>query len=200
MLLFLIVSLFSCVGKTDKQPAHTLGPPSCMKISSKDIQTYWVDKGFTAPGSADLIFYVQVYTGYMGPGSDFKVSVQGLRKDYTPVAGSAFELSADLACLVAFPADVAIGSNSTELMGLNILEADGKLKPAFEKVTLTPQKDPKNPEFLNFSMAVYSTGGASAPSGETLPCPPCYYCRPPCDTTITGDTTLDRRADPVMLN
>ncbi len=200
-LLFLMMTgLFSCVGKPGKESAPIAGPPSCMKMTSKDIQANWVDKGFTKPGSADLIYYVQVYTGYMGPGSDFKVTVQGLRKDYTAVAGSEFELSADSACLVAFPADVAIGSNSTELSVLNILEADGKLKTAFKKVTLTPQKDPKNTQFLNYTIDVYSTGGPGAPGLVTLPCPPCYYCRPPCDTTITGDTTLNRKADPVMIN
>lgn len=195
-----IISLYSCVGKSDKQPAAAFGPPSCMKLTAKEIQTHWVDKGFTDPASADLIHYIQIYTAYLGPGSDFKVSVLGLRKDYTPVTGSEFDLGPDASCLVTFPADVAIGSNSTVLSSLNILEADGKLKPTFDKLQLTPQKDPKHPDFMNFALMVYSAEGTAAPSEGTLPCPPCYNCRPPCDTTFEDDSTVSliRKADPVM--
>ncbi len=195
----LFVSLYSCVGKSDKQSSTAFGPPSCMKLTAKEIQANWVDKGFTDPVSVNLIYYIQIYTAYQGPGSDFKVNVQGLRKDYTPVQGSEFDLGPDAACLVSFPTDVAIGSNSMTLSSLNILEADGKLKPTFEKLQLTPQKDPKNPDFLNFTIMAYSSEGTTAPGGETLPCPPCYNCRPPCDSTIDDDSTsLQRKADPVM--
>lgn len=189
------IYLGSCVGKSDKQ-AKTLGPPSCVTLTNSDIQTNWVDKGFTDPLSANYIYYLQFYTSYMGPGTDFKVIVRGLKKDYTEIAGSEIELSPGTACLVAFPGDVAIGTNSTELGTLNILETDGKLKPQFGNIILTPQKDPKNPEFLNFTVEVKSKDGSTEQSAVTLPCPPCYYCRPPCDTAIVEDSAGERTVLP----
>ncbi len=184
----LSIYIGSCVGKSDKQ-AKTFGPPSCVTLTHTDIQTNWVDKGFTDPLSANYIYYLQFYTSYLGPGTDFKVVVRGLKNDYTEITGSEIELSPGATCLVAFPGDVAIGTNSTELGTLNILEADGKLKSQFDFIKLTPQKDPKHTEFMNFTVEVKSKDGSTEQSKVTLPCPPCYYCRPPCDTTIVDSTS-----------
>lgn len=185
--IILSICIASCVGKNDKK-ATTLGPPSCMTLTHSAIQTNWVDKGFTDPQSANYIYYLQFYTSYMGPGTDFKVTVRGLKKDNTEISGSEIELSPGASCLVAFPGDVAIGTNSTELGKLNILEADGKLKAQFDLIKLTPQKDPGHTEFMNFTVEVKSKDGSTQESAVTLPCPPCYYCRPPCDSIIMDST------------
>jgi hypothetical protein len=173
------ILLYSCSDNKKKEPAAALGP-SCVTLTSSQINDAWVTPGYTTPGNRNLIKWVRVYTTWNGmAGSDFRVTVTGIRADFTEIAGSSIPLTSGAACAVSLPANISVGKNSFLLTSLDILEANGTLKSDFNFVKLAPQAWPDNTNYMNYSVDVVSGGGTVA-KGGSLPCPPCIYCQPPC--------------------
>lgn len=168
----------SCTSGTTKA---TITGPSCVTLTSKQINDMWVTPGYTKPGNTNQVTWLKIYTGYSGPGTNFSANVNGMKSDNSQAPDSKIDMAAGTGCTVTLPADLAIGSNTIDLAALDILEKDGTLKKTLDYVKFTPQPFPANKTFLNYTVEVVYTTGAVA-KGETLPCPPCIYCRPPCDT------------------
>jgi hypothetical protein len=155
--------------------------PTCVTLTKDQIQKGWVDPGYTKPGATDKITWLKLYTSYGGPGTNFSANVHGMESDNTEPAGSKLDLNTGTGCTVSFPADMAIGSNSIDISTLDIFNADGSVKKELEYVKFTPQAFPSDKMFLNYTVEVVYTTGTQQ-KGGSLPCPPCIYCRPPCDS------------------
>ena len=188
-----LLSISSCNGGKEKE--EDFGP-SCVTMQKSKIQNVWVEQNFTQPGGADLIVWLKFGTSYGGAGTNFMVNVQGLRADYSEIAGSTFNLSTGATCLATLPPNIAIGSNSILLSDLDILESNGTLKSDFNYVKLTPQAYPRDTDFMNFTVDVIA-GGITLERPETRPCPPCQYCKPPdCPEIVPVDSTKSTKSMP----
>jgi hypothetical protein len=181
----LIVLVISCLGIlascVDPKTKATITGPTCVTLTKDQIQKGWIDPGYTKPGATDKITWLKLYTSYGGPETNFSANVHGMETDNTEPAGSKLDLNTGTDCNVKLPDDLAIGSNSIDISTLDIFNADGTVKKELEYVKFTPQLFPSNRTFMNYAVEVVYTTGAQQ-KGGTLPCPPCIYCRPPCDS------------------
>jgi hypothetical protein len=160
---------------------------SCVTLSSDQIQEAWVDPGYTNPGSDNLVSYVDFQATLDQASGKLSVNAQGYKADNTAI-GSLITLSIGSNCPTDLP-PVQVGKNTIDMSKLNILEADGKLRN-FNYVKLTPKVyEEAGNKYLSFSIEVVDDG-VSSERPSSLPCPPCIYCRPPCDTLIDNDTTV----------
>lgn len=176
-----IMYLFVTSSCSDSRSKSMTTGPTCVTLTAKQINDMWVTPGYTRSGSANQVTWLKLYTSYGGPGSNFAVNINGMKTDLSQAPDSKIDMAAGTGCDVTLPADIAIGSNSIDVSALDIFEADGSLKKNINYVKFTPQAFAENKSFMNYTVEViYSTG--SQAKGITLPCPPCVYCRPPCDT------------------
>lgn len=142
------------------------------------------------PEELKSIQYLVFYSSFDRMTQTFNVVVRAFKSDNSAV-GNYVALSQNTDCTFDFD-NVAIGENIIDLKDLEILEGNGSLKN-FDYIKLTPQVYPKDDSFVNFDVDVYTGGVGGETKSFTLPCPPCYYCRPippDCsyDTTINQDT------------
>jgi hypothetical protein len=175
---FLFV-LNSCI---NDDPKVTSTGPTCVTLTAKQINDIWVTPGYTKPGSTNQITWLQIYTSYAGSGTNFEANVHGMKADNTETPDSKIDMAAGTSCTVSLP-NLAYSSNIIDVSKLDIFEADGTVKKGLSYVKFTPRVFSSDKTFLSYNAEVVYSSGAQA-KGETLPCPPCIYCRPPCDTIV----------------
>lgn len=186
---FILLTFLPSCKEQEKAKADFTGRPTCMKLTKAQLQD-WVRDEYTKPGNPDYIETLILYTGFPGPGSDFQLNVRGLKKDDTEVPGSRLDLdSTNDNCTPKLPAYYSIGSNSIARSELGIFDATGKLEKNFSYLQLRPNvftDTATKTNFLIYDITVVNSDGSTRPLAKgTLPCPPCVYCRPPCDTILS---------------
>ncbi|HUR66920.1 MAG TPA: hypothetical protein VMZ03_11290 [Chitinophagaceae bacterium] len=163
---------------------------SCLILTASQLNT-WFPK-YTRPTNPekDKIVVLKFYASIV-PGTDaLQVVVRGFNYLDAPVASS-LTLGTGVYCAVVLPPYLIGQSFDVTLSDLNIIDqATGKLVDGFNQMILRPAvfKDGGvGADLLKFDAEIYV---ANAPVQEAyiLPCPPCQFCRPKCDTAITGDT------------
>jgi hypothetical protein len=174
---------FSCKGKETKTGDVET---ACVTLTSTQVKEAWVDPGYTNPASDNLVSYIDFQATLDEATGKLTVNAQGFKADNTAV-GSLINLNTGTNCPTNLPA-VEVGKNLVDMSKLNILEPDGKLK-TFSYIQLTPTVyEDGGKKYLSFSIEVVEEGGTTQ-RPPSLPCPPCIYCRPPCDTLIDNDTS-----------
>jgi hypothetical protein len=178
---FAVLSLVIISSCKSKKEYSLLDKDKCkIGLSSSDINQVWVIPGYTNPKDPNFIDSLDVITVYDPISNNYTVYVQGLKKDAVVVSESRIKLFEGTSCML--PKDISIAPhNYYKLWDLGIFEADGKLKK-FKDVTFKPRRYSKDQEILSYEMGVEGQTGVTAlAKDETLPCPPCPNCKPPCE-------------------
>jgi len=148
-----------------------------LRLDRSQLQV-WVDNGWTKPGSPDAIsnILLQFYTSEAANAYSNMQLMAYPRKanGFVYVDGKTI-LSIDTSVegfLLSGPAVLA--NNQISMASLDILNEDGTLN-SFEYILFTPERYPKDPEYVNYAVEVVRTEQrAGAVEMETNPCPP--YC------------------------
>jgi hypothetical protein len=155
----------------------------CMVLSKSMVESKWT-RNYTNPQNPTdnrlsvIKFFPSVYPG------GINVGVQGYNNtDQT--LGSFFSLKAGYACSTNLP-PVSIGTSyDIDLTTLNFIDmSTGAVVPGFNKIVLYPDTEMiEGSNYLVFNASVY-IGDADPATHRILPCPPCIFCKPRCDTSI----------------
>jgi hypothetical protein len=193
--LLLIVSasclfiISSCKNKKTETKKEML---ACdITLAAADLQAQWVTPDYTKPGDPNEIDTVDIVVSYDPVSKQMQVTLKGMRKGNTEVKGSDIKLFDGTSC--SKPAYTSIPEhNYFKLADLGVLDGQGKLTN-FNYIRFVPQKYSRDGSVMNFALSVF-TGGVSDPKDESLPCPPCLNCNPPCPEDCTPACTKEDSA------
>lgn len=171
----LLIYFSSCKNEDKKSPETFAG--SCAVLTSTNLQDSWVNPGYTKPGDPSEVDTIDILASYDDISTEFKIYVLGLKKGGGgPLKGSEIKIFEGTSCqppaIASFPRH-----NYFKIANLGILDNDGKLKK-FKYVAFTPTLYPKDTNIMAFDLSVFYNDGTSESKGVSLPCPPCYNCKP----------------------
>lgn len=177
-----ILSLWGFISCNDAQEFKKGSGPSCMTLSYAQLKKAWEKKGYLS--TIDYVTFVTCYNSMTGY---FEVSAQAFDKSYKKV-GDLLKLKEGEKCTVTLPR-FTVGENNIDFKDLAIVGADGKLKE-FDRVILTPAVSGLPCNNLYFNESVEGKGKIEV-FGVTLPCPPCYNCKPRPADCVVPDSVRD---------
>lgn len=180
---FLLTGLFSCKGKTT---AALFEEPTPVKLLHGQVRTAW------PKGQIKNIDYISFYTTYNKITGEYEVIFQAYDAAHKRVGGDK-KLKKRNYDPVSFPSALGIGDNLISLKELDIIDASGNLKD-FDSIRLTKNvyTEPGTQNvYLQYAVEVFPLP-AVMDVKYTLPCPPCYNCRPvPEDCAVINKTTTE---------
>jgi hypothetical protein len=171
-----VLSLPSC--KETKPPKGL-----CISLSRSKIDKAW--SGYIKNGEIDYLTFITFYNSIT---HEMTVSVQAFKKNHNPI-GPFVKLYTEEGCADLLP-KVAVGENTASLSELNILSENGKEFKDFGYLVLTPYS---YSGYLAFKTKVVDKNTSLLGlMSETLPCPPCINCRPPCPALCSPPCTPEQ--------
>lgn len=174
VLSYLLIYAPSCKSEDKKTPQTVAG--ACAVLTSTDIQDSWVNPGYTRPGSANEIDTIDILASYDPVTTEFTIYVQGVKQGGDVVSGSDIKIFEGTSCKPPALTSIPL-HNYFSIANLDILKNDGNLKN-FNYIVFTPKEYQKEKNIMAFDLSVVSSDGTSQLKGESLPCPPCYNCKP----------------------
>ncbi|HMU46160.1 MAG TPA: hypothetical protein PKC72_07330 [Chitinophagaceae bacterium] len=159
----------------DKKITETIAG-SCAVLTSTDIQDSWVNPGYTKPGDSNRIDTIDILASYNPVSTEFTIYVQGVKQGSGKVSGSNIKIFQGTSCKPPALTSIPL-HNYFSIANLDILEKDGKLKK-FNYIVFTPKEYQKDNDIMAFDLSVVNNDGTSQLKGQSLPCPPCYNCKP----------------------
>jgi hypothetical protein len=142
----------------------------------------WVDNGWTKPGTPGVIttILLQFYSSDVAKiSSDMQLVAYPRQANGIVYVDGQTILAIDSTKEPLLITGAAIfANNQIGIASLGILNEDGSLNN-FEYLQFTPERYPKNPEYINYIVVVVRTeqrAEAGAEAETTWPCPP--YCNP----------------------
>jgi len=184
LLASMLTGLFSCKEKTT---AKLFEPPTPVKLLHRQVM------GALPPGQLKNADYVSFYTSYNKITGEYEVIFQAYDANHKRVGGDK-KLKKRNYDPVSFPTGLGIDDNLISIRDLDIIDASGKLKD-FDSIRLTQKEytDMRTGDkYLQYEVQVFPLAPAPNDVKYTLPCPPCYNCRPlPADCVVINKVATE---------
>jgi hypothetical protein len=139
--------------------------------------------------------YLNFFTVYNRPKGEVEVYVQAYNATFNQV-GKTMRLKKRNNNPIQFPS-IGIDQNIIQIQDLPIIDGSGNLI-TFDSLQLTPTTytDPRTgQQYLQYGIVIYSNGRETKEAVYTLPCPPCWNCKPREASCVDADARVTAPVD-----